>query len=222
MTTSPRLGLALPVGSDAMNVGGALLGSNYGLIDAAIGASFATSSPASPYQGRVWYDTTGANQQANIYNGSAWQIAQGANFVKEQTNFDIQAVQQTSTGSDITVLNLVETVTSGLKYLVRYNAFMKWQKSPSGAGPYNYTFKLTFKLNSNSSVLHSRTYGYNSTILGGPALGIDVSGFFEWIPAASGSDGVTMFFKKNVGRSDSDAYINLGTPTYMSIERIRN
>jgi hypothetical protein len=101
-TTTPRLGLLKPAGTEAVNQI-TQINDNYDKVDTNVGAVVCTSStrPGSPYQGQVIYETnTGL---VRVYNGSVWKAISRPNKnawikiaggeIDGVSNFDIDVTQ---------------------------------------------------------------------------------------------------------------------------------
>lgn len=197
MVTS-RLGLIQPLVTDTMPSGADNLSTNYNKIDTAVGAEIGATAPTNLFTGCFWFDTT--VNELKIYNGSAWQSVQGDNWVREVDNYNLDGTPR-STNTDILVLSETQTLTASLKYLVRWSIFLKWANSQVGG-----VFQLNFKIG--ATVIHSRQFQDDGGSI--VNLGIDTVGFFEYIPAATGSVTIEMHLTVKTAPQNYAALCNVG------------
>lgn len=69
-TSTPRLGLTIPLASESMALGDNQLAENYRIVDDAVGVSAGTSFPLSPFTGKIFRRTD--LSKTYYWNGSVW------------------------------------------------------------------------------------------------------------------------------------------------------
>lgn len=134
-TTTPRIGLTLPIASETMNLGDNQLAENYAKIDDAIGVSAGTSFPLTPFTGQIFRRTD--QSKTYFWNGSSW-VEWGAASVPLINGIMAAATNTTTAGptgtTEALAISTSFAAVQNRRYLVKARLFLNWAATASFEG----------------------------------------------------------------------------------------
>lgn len=134
-TSTPRLGMTLPVPSESMAIGDGQLAENYRLIDDAVGVSAGTAFPSVVFTGRIFRRTD--QSKTYYYDGSMW--IEWGTVVTPTINGIVAAASNTTTAGPTSTTEALAISTSfaaiqNRRYLVKARLFLNWAATASFEG----------------------------------------------------------------------------------------
>lgn len=134
-TTTPRLGLTLPIPSESMALGDGQISENYVRIDEGIGVSTGTAFPSVVFTGRIFRRTD--QNKTYYYDGSTW-IEWGAAVVPTINGIMAAASAATTSGptgtTEALAISTSFAAVQNRRYLVKARLALDWAATAAFEG----------------------------------------------------------------------------------------
>lgn len=216
-TTTPRLGLTLPIPSESMALGDGQLSENYVRVDEGVGVSTGTAFPSVVFTGRIFRRTD--QNKTYYYDGSTW-IEWGAASTPLINGIMAAASNNTTAGptgtTEALAISTSFAAVQNRRYLIKARLFLDWAATASFEGFVRATLRWnTGSVPTGASALIKEDVGFMPMGTEAIGLGMTITGELAYT-AANATIHIGLLFRsesantvEHFGTSDNTKLIHV-------------